>query len=191
MDIRREKSRKKLRNALAELLKKRPLEQISIEQIADKAGVTRPTFYSNYQNRQDIIIEHIEQWLAQREQLFQNFLEDEGTPEPDRLVDFIQHLLETLCPDDTLLQLALSGRAGEQALQRILNQNTDFFRRGASRSFNEPPSEDDILLISTFYGSATIGIISGIISGNIRQQPAELAQQLADMIYNGIGHRLL
>ncbi|MFK4754183.1 TetR/AcrR family transcriptional regulator [Oceanobacter antarcticus] len=190
MDVRREKSREKLRHALAELLRDQSLEQISIEQITDKAGVTRPTFYSNYQSRQDIIIEHVEHWLARRETLFQAFLEDQQTPEPDRLVAFIEHLLNTLSPDDTLLQLALSGRAGEQALQRVTNQNTDFFRRRASRSFNEPPTEDDILLISTFYGSATIGIISGVISGKITQQPADLARQLAAMIYNGIGHRL-
>ncbi|WP_369855676.1 TetR/AcrR family transcriptional regulator [Candidatus Thalassolituus haligoni] len=190
MDVRREKSREKLRHALAELLREQSLEQISIEQITDKAGVTRPTFYSNYQSRQDIIIEHVEHWLARRETLFQAFLEDQQTPEPDRLVAFIEHLLNTLSPDDTLLQLALSGRAGEQALQRVTNQNTDFFRRRASRSFNEPPTEDDILLISTFYGSATIGIISGVISGKITQQPADLARQLAAMIYNGIGHRL-
>tara|TARA_R110000868_G_scaffold32377_2_gene117723 strand:+ start:1990 stop:2565 length:576 start_codon:yes stop_codon:yes gene_type:complete len=190
MDVRREKSREKLRNALAQLLREQSLEQISIEQITDKAGVTRPTFYSNYQSRQDIIIEHVEHWLARRETLFQAFLEDQQTPEPDRLVAFIEHLLNTLSPDDTLLQLALSGRAGEQALQRVTNQNTDFFRRRASRSFNEPPTEDDILLISTFYGSATIGIISGVISGKITQQPADLARQLAAMIYNGIGHRL-
>tara|TARA_R110001592_G_scaffold107558_8_gene300956 strand:- start:697 stop:1272 length:576 start_codon:yes stop_codon:yes gene_type:complete len=190
MDVRREKSREKLRNALAQLLREQSLEQISIEQITDKAGVTRPTFYSNYQSRQDIIIEHVEHWLARRETLFQAFMEDQQTPEPDRLIAFIEHLLNTLSPDDTLLQLALSGRAGEQALQRVINQNTDFFRRRASRSFNEPPTEDDILLISTFYGSATIGIISGVISGKITQQPADLARQLAAMIYNGIGHRL-
>ena len=64
MDVRREKSREKLRNALAQLLREQSLEQISIEQITDKAGVTRPTFYSNYQSRQDIIIEHVEHWLA-------------------------------------------------------------------------------------------------------------------------------
>ena len=45
--------------ALLELLKEKPLEEISISQLCGRAGVGRTSFYRNYQTKEDILRSHV------------------------------------------------------------------------------------------------------------------------------------
>ena len=45
--------------ALLELLKEKPLEEISVSQLCEKAGVGRTSFYRNFQEKEDILRSHI------------------------------------------------------------------------------------------------------------------------------------
>ncbi|WP_221796792.1 TetR/AcrR family transcriptional regulator [Oceanobacter mangrovi] len=192
MDTRRLKSRAKLRKALAELLQQHSLEDISIEQIAESAGVTRPTFYSNYQSRQDIVNEHVRDWLDQRQQRLDQFVFDDSLPSPQRIKALIeQTCLLAIDPNDTLLHLALSGRAGNTALELVEQQNLEYFRRRASQRFMVDLSQQQLELMSTFYSSATIGIMRAIFLKRLDYQPEQLAEDIANMIYGGIGHMFL
>lgn len=188
MDARRLKSRAKLREALSELLQNQPLEEISIEQVTERAGVTRPTFYSNYESRQDIINEHVKQWIDKRQSLFDDYLADAQPPGHERLRSLIEHMLLTIDPNDLILRLALSGRAGDVALQMVRNQHTDFFRRRAEQGLTKPVTPEQLHLITTFYSSATMGVIVEILNKRLPYDPATLAEQVSAMIYQGIQH---
>ena len=48
------KTRKALRNALAELLTRKELHKVTVQEIADKADVNRVTFYKHYQDVFDL-----------------------------------------------------------------------------------------------------------------------------------------
>ncbi len=52
-----EETRTKLKNALTELLLRKPLESISIKEIAETAGINRSTFYAHYTCPRDLIDE--------------------------------------------------------------------------------------------------------------------------------------
>jgi len=188
MDARRLKSRAKLRTALAELLQQYSLEEISIEQITEKAGVTRPTFYSNYDSRQDIINEHVGQWLEQREVLFDEYIRGDQTPGYDRLRSLIEHMLLTINPDDMLLKLALSGRAGDQALDMVRQQHIRFFRKRAEQGLSKPVDDEELRLITTFYSGAILSVIVEVLRKELPFEPVALSHRLASMIYRGISH---
>ena len=46
-------------DALLRLLKEKPLQEISISEIVDTAGVGRTSFYRNYETKEDIVKKHI------------------------------------------------------------------------------------------------------------------------------------
>lgn len=50
------RSKEWITNALIKLLKKNPFRKISIEDITKEAGVTRPTFYRNFESKEDVLI---------------------------------------------------------------------------------------------------------------------------------------
>lgn len=49
-----------LQNALLELLSEKPMNDISISELVDKAGVGRASFYRNYECKEDILKAHID-----------------------------------------------------------------------------------------------------------------------------------
>lgn len=51
---------KHLTKALLALLEKKPLEDITISELVDKAGVGRASFYRNYENKEDILKAYLE-----------------------------------------------------------------------------------------------------------------------------------
>ena len=49
--------KRQITNALLFLLKEKPLSDISVSELTDKAGIGRVSFYRNYQSKEDILRE--------------------------------------------------------------------------------------------------------------------------------------
>ena len=60
-----DRTREKLARAIKEEMERAPLDKITVTQIVERAGVTRQTFYRNFQDKYDLVNWHFEQ-LAQR-----------------------------------------------------------------------------------------------------------------------------
>ena len=46
-------------DALLKLLKEKPIQEISISEIVDTAGVGRTSFYRNYETKEDVVKKYI------------------------------------------------------------------------------------------------------------------------------------
>lgn len=57
MDIRAQRSKKALREALLSLIKTRPLKDVSVTEVCATAGLNRTTFYKYYGDCEDILLE--------------------------------------------------------------------------------------------------------------------------------------
>lgn len=61
-----------LTDALLALLKEKPIDEISVSELCDTAGVGRTSFYRNYQTKEDILTAHINHlfhdWINEWEQ---------------------------------------------------------------------------------------------------------------------------
>lgn len=55
IDPRVERSTHALGRALIELVQERPFDDITVQQILDRAGVGRATFYAHYRNKEDVL----------------------------------------------------------------------------------------------------------------------------------------
>ena len=61
----RDRAREKLARAVKAEMEHAPLDKITVTQIVERAGLTRQTFYRNFQDKYDLVNWHFEQ-LAQR-----------------------------------------------------------------------------------------------------------------------------
>ncbi|MGB8214804.1 MAG: TetR/AcrR family transcriptional regulator [Anaerolineales bacterium] len=68
-DMRAQRSRKWLYEALLQLMKEKPFRDIQITEIADRAQVARPTFYLHYRSKEELL-------LSQVDVVFAEFLEE-------------------------------------------------------------------------------------------------------------------
>ena len=57
------RSRERLGDALVELLLQRPFDQITVQDVLDRAGVSRATFYSHYRDKNDLLLSDAEEFF--------------------------------------------------------------------------------------------------------------------------------
>lgn len=57
MDIRAQKTRKALRKALVECMEEKPVKEIQVKEICQRAGLDRTTFYKHYKDVDELITE--------------------------------------------------------------------------------------------------------------------------------------
>ena len=60
MDLRKRRSQEKLQLALAQHLQNKTIDEITIGELTKTAGVSRQTFYSNFDSKQSILLSRIE-----------------------------------------------------------------------------------------------------------------------------------
>jgi AcrR family transcriptional regulator len=58
-DIRIKKTRQTFNKAFEELISQKPIEEISVNEICNHAGIRRATFYKHYNDKQDFLIQYI------------------------------------------------------------------------------------------------------------------------------------
>src|SRR5262245_66510880 len=63
-ETRVERTRHALGTALIELMRERPLQQLTVQDVLDRAGVGRATFYAHFQNKRDLFLSENERFLG-------------------------------------------------------------------------------------------------------------------------------
>jgi AcrR family transcriptional regulator len=65
MDLRAQRSRRWLYEALLQLMKEKPFRDIQITEIADRAQVARPTFYLHYHSKEELLLSQVDVVFAE------------------------------------------------------------------------------------------------------------------------------
>ncbi|MEM7092404.1 MAG: TetR/AcrR family transcriptional regulator [Actinomycetota bacterium] len=77
----REETRERLLAASAKVFAERGIAATSIEDICDEAGFSRGAFYSNFANKDDLVLELLEEHLAENESEIERLYEQTESPE--------------------------------------------------------------------------------------------------------------
>ena len=63
LDRRVKATREALGDALIELMQQHPFDELTVQQVLDRAGVGRSTFYAHYRDKEDLFLSDIEDFL--------------------------------------------------------------------------------------------------------------------------------
>jgi len=102
------RSKRALGDALVELLHERSFDEITVQDILDRAGVGRATFYAHYRNKQDVLHSGVEHLFV-----FLDGVLDRPSSAGPRLVpvtEFLEHIREA---DVFIASIRASGRFEE------------------------------------------------------------------------------
>jgi AcrR family transcriptional regulator len=112
-DRRVQRTRKLLSDALVSLILEKGYDQVSIQDIIDRANVGRSTFYLHYENKEQLLLwghEHLKKLIVQEGDREINFL------------DFYHHLVERRQLARAVLAQE-SGQVVTQYLNDVISQN--------------------------------------------------------------------
>ncbi|RDZ12474.1 TetR family transcriptional regulator [Priestia megaterium] len=189
LDPRIKRTNKYLRDALVELLKEKDVTSITIQEITEKAELTRGTFYLHYQDKQDFLVQSMNEVLEelieqvrpkQDDQFFQESGKKNGSVSFLRLFEFIHQHAD-------YFKVMLSDRG----LPQFRSHMTEIVKKRVYgeliSSIREEEGELDIpkdILIS-YITSAHIGVICSWLESDMKFSPAFMADKLTNLTLLG------
>lgn len=120
MNARSRRTRLRLQAALRDLLAEKPLSAISIDALARRAGVTRPTVYAHYSGLPALLEDHLDALLSEIEARHAALLDDAPCADlPARLQALVTSVFADIDRDDPRLRALLEGVPGLDAEARF------------------------------------------------------------------------
>ena len=175
VDVRIVKTKERLRRALLDLMVDRGLDEISISEVCDKAGVNRNTFYSHYTSLKSLLEEIEAQFL---EELIKAInISSESVNSVKGLLSLI---LEKVRENRDMCLLIFSVHGDKNFLRSILT----FFLPNAVRNWadNLHLPEKDASLLFYFISGGAVSIIEEWLRGGFGWDEADLVAKLDSMI---------
>lgn len=161
MDLRKRRSQEKLQIALAQHLQSKTIDEITIGELTRTAGVSRQTFYSNFDSKQSILLGRIETLFDRSRKNFDALITREDLKREEVVANGLKFLLEDCAREKTLMRAAFTGQAGIQCLSLLKEHLSAVISDRILFQFNFNFDAVQLDLISDFYAGALIGTIQG------------------------------
>ena len=161
MDLRKRRSQEKLQLALAQHLQNKTIDEITIGELTKTAGVSRQTFYSNFDSKQSILLSRIET-LFERSWVKGEALVQNADISRAEFVEYsMKILLEECDRERILMRAAFTGQAGIQCLSLLKRLVSRLISERVLLIFKNTLTDEQLAPISEFYAGGVIGVVQG------------------------------
>jgi len=178
-DRRVRKTKKALRESLAELLMEKSIQNITVRELTDKADVHRSTFYANFKDIYDLY-NQTEDFVMQE---ISEILSAEYDLDAKR---FFGVLLQYIFDNKQVCRLILSGNINGVFINRISALFKDLCIECWKREHNLNCSEKDLGHYAQFFLSGGMGVVGEWVASSFDCSMEEIMQLLANIDY-GLG----
>lgn len=173
-DRRVQRTQQLLQAALLSLIKEKEFDAISVQEIIDRADVGRATFYSHYENKEDLLASGFEGLQAELKERQREAVVRGGSPD-EQLFAFSHHLLNHANEHREIFPAMVSKRGGaviQHLLRHILvNTVRDDVKAMASRTgAGQVPTE----AVVQFIAGGLFGLLMWWLSGRMRLSVEEI-----------------
>jgi AcrR family transcriptional regulator len=128
-DERVRRTRDRLGDALVELLVQKPFDDITVQDVLDRAGVSRSTFYTHYRDKNDLFLSDAEDFFEGMATALSRFGDKSERVAP--VHELFAHIAEVRSFYDALVA---SGR-----MHDVMELGQEHFARGIEQRLNEIP----------------------------------------------------
>ena len=167
-DRRRRKSQEAIKKALVELITVKKFDQITIQDISDKADVGRRTFYLHYMDKFDLLDQLIDEQMQEMRQLCDSSEKDADYQEMG--LAWFQYFENRAL----FFSAMLTNKGSSFFRSRLL----DFFLHELKKDEVACPDEVDI----QFLGAAIVGIVEWWFEQGKPFPPAIMAQRVGSLL---------
>jgi AcrR family transcriptional regulator len=181
LDERIRRTRQRLGIALLELLKEKALEEVTVQEVLDKACVGRSTFYVHFRDKNDLLLSQFE--------LFLDFMSTmlSARQEQSRRVVPVTEMFDHLAEQRKLYRaLAHSG-----SLEEFYDLAQGYFARGIERRLREsnarpeiPPHE--LTARSVALAGSLLSLLRWWMDRGSKEPAAELDRMFHRMVWDGL-----
>ena len=187
MDLRKRRSQEKLQLALAQHLQSQTIDEITIGELTQTAGVSRQTFYSNFDSKQSILLNKIEAIFEKSWVKTEALMQQSDIGREEFVEICLLNLLEECDKDRVLMRAAFTGQAGIQCLSLLKKLVSKLISERILFQFNHNFDAHQLDTISDFYAGGIIGVIQGWLLGDGQNKDIKsVASQVGRLVPHGL-----
>jgi AcrR family transcriptional regulator len=183
-DARVRRTRDALGDALIELMQEKPFDTITVQDVLDRAHVSRSTFYSHYSDKDDLLMSDAEEFFESISMALSVHGDKSDRVFP--VQEFFVHLSDV---QPFYKALVKSGK-----FQENMELARGHFARGIERRLSELPRGKSIPptqlpAIAFTHAGALLSLLTWWLDRGMRESPQEMDELFHRMIWNGVSDR--
>ncbi len=187
MDLRKRRSQEKLQLALAQHLQDKTIDEITIGELTKTAGVSRQTFYSNFDSKQSILLSRIEALFEKAWTKTEALIQSSEIGREEFVEVSVRNLLEECDKERTMMRAAFTGQAGIQCLSLLKTLISRLISDRILFQFNHNFNARQLDTISDFYAGGIIGTVQGwLIDETSMKDIDSVSRQIGRLIPHGL-----
>lgn len=182
VDRRIRKTKHQLRQSLTALLKEKPVQDITVRELADLADINRGTFYLHYRDVYDLLNQIEEELLGELESVLEKYQPGNILPNISKIFTEVYELVQR----NSEIVGILMGDNGEWNFINRLNQ---ILREKCLRDWVERFRAESHETFDTYYvfiTSGCMGLVQYWLTNGMKETPRELAELTEQIIMNGM-----
>lgn len=173
------KSQEAIKKALIELMSEKNFDQITIQDISDRADVSRKTIYLHYVDKFDLLDKLIEEYMNKLRETCETACEMEWGPATRICFEYLES-------NYSFFSTMLASKGAPYFRSRFLAFQLEEFKNELRKTNekNNGVSED---IIVQFVGTAYVGVVEWWLTNGMPYPPHVMAEQvgtLLEAIYN-------
>lgn len=181
-DLRIRRTRDRLGGALVNLMHEKPFEEITVQHVLDRAGISRSTFYTHYRDKNDLFLGDVESFL----ELVANALTARGD-KSNRVApvrEFFAHVAEMKHFYTAIVE------AGK--LHDVTEMGQESFARGievrlAFAGYGRTMTPTQRAIVAHGFAGALFSMLSWWISRGMKMPPEEVDEAFHRLVWSGVG----
>jgi AcrR family transcriptional regulator len=182
MDRRVRRTRDALGDAMVELIQEKPFDAITVQEVLDRAGVSRSTFYTHFRDKNDLFISDVDEFLQAMSTLLIRLKEPSERVAPVR--EFFAHVAEM---GRLHAALAISAR-----LHDFLDLAQGHFARAIEQRLATLPQASGIpadqrVAVASALAGSLLALLSWWLRRGTPGSALEMDELFHRMVWSGVG----
>lgn len=180
LDRRKKYTRLVLKESLMELLKKKPIKQITVKEICEGADINRSTFYSHYCDQYDLLNQIEEEFIEDMNETLTMYNQNKD----EEIVQMTEKLLEYVAANSDVCHTLFSENGNASFKKRVMQiaRNHTVKRLVFENDLDSQISE----YASLFAVSGSVTVIESWLENGMEESPKEMAQVIVKLTNKGL-----
>jgi AcrR family transcriptional regulator len=184
VNLRVRRTRDALGDALLTLMQEKPFETITVQQVLDRAGIGRSTFYAHYRDKNDLFLSDLEDFFELMSTLLLRNREASNRVAPVR--ELFAHIAE-------MHQLRAALIAADK-LRDFMEMAQEYFARAIEQRLSELLSSRTVdpaqrSAMSHAFSGALLSLMSWWVEHGTPMSPEEMDNLYHQIVWSGVAAR--
>jgi AcrR family transcriptional regulator len=180
-DRRIERTRNRLGNALIALIQEKPIDEVTVREVLDRAGVGRSTFYVHYRDKDDLFLSELEQGLEMWTTRLSRQQEKSNRVAP--VAEFFAHVASAKRLYRALVE---AGR-----IEAFFELAQGYFARGIEQRLKQStdlrnPHRHELTACSNAFAGSLLSLLRWWLDRGAKESPRAMDQLFHRMVWRGL-----